>query len=118
LLIDRVRRTKEPPTVNQGKTPPTNPLTPGERRAMLIAALIFVALIAVGVAAWAMTGHSSGYGRSGDRCVNVTIASSMGGAVEHACGAEARDWCRAVSAQHDAHSEAVQAQCRIVGIVP
>jgi hypothetical protein len=118
LLIDRVRRTKEPPTVNQGKTPPTDPLTPGERRAMLIATLIFVALIAVGVAVWAMAGHSSGYGRSGDSCVNVTIASSMGGAVEHACGAEARDWCRAVAAQHDAHSEAVQAQCRIVGFLP
>jgi hypothetical protein len=118
LLIDRVRRTKEPPTVNAGKTPPTNPLTPGERRAMLIAAVIFVALIAVGVAAWAMTDHSSGYGRSGDSCVNVTIASSMGSAVEHACGAEARDWCRAVAAQHDAHSEAVQAQCRIARILP
>jgi hypothetical protein len=118
LLIDRVRRTKEPPTVNTGKTPPTNPLTPGERRAMLITAVVFVALIAVGVAAWAMTGHSSGYGRSGDSCVNVTIASSMGSAVEHACGAEARDWCRAVAAQHDAHSEAVQAQCRIARILP
>src|ERR1700730_193803 len=118
FLIDRVRRTKEPPTVNQGKTPPTKPLTPGERRAMVIGGLIFVALIAGGGGAWVIRGRSSGYGRSGARCVNVTIASSMGGAVEHACGAEARDWCRAVSAQHDAHSEAVQAQCRIAGILP
>jgi hypothetical protein len=118
LLIDRVRRTKEQPTVNTGKTPPTGPLTPDERRAMLIAVAVVAALIAVGVAAWAMTGHPSGYGRSGDSCVNVTSASSMGGAVEHACGAEARDWCRAANARHDAHSQAVQAQCRIAGILP
>ncbi len=37
---------------------------------------------------------------------------------EEKCGAEARDWCRAVAAQHDAHSEAVQAQCRIARILP
>ena len=109
---------KEPPTVNTGKTPPTNPLTHGERRAMLIAAVVVVAVIAVGAAVWAMTGHSSGYGRSDESCVNVTSASSMGGAIEHACGAEAREWCRAVHAQHDAHSEAVQAQCRIAGFLP
>jgi len=118
LLIDRALQTKEPPTVNTGKTPPTNPLTPGERRAMLIAVAVFVALIAAAVVTWTLTGHSSGYGRSGDSCVNVTIASSMGSAVEHACGAEAHDWCRAVSTQHDAHSKAVQAQCRIAGILP
>jgi len=101
LWIDRVLRTKELPTVNTGKTPPTDPLTRRERRAMLIAAVVFVAGIAVGVAAWKLTGHCS-----------------MGGAVEHACGAEARDWCRAVSVQHDAHSEAVLAQCRIARIPP
>jgi hypothetical protein len=109
---------KEPPTVNRGKTPPTDPLTPGERRAMLIAVGVVVGVIAAGSTAWVMTGHSSTYDRSGDGCVNVTIASSMGGALEHACGTAARDWCRAVYAQHDAHAEAVQAQCRVAGILP
>jgi len=118
LWIDRVLRTKELPTVNTGKTPPTDPLTRRERRAMLIAAVVFVAGIAVGVAAWKLTGHSSGNRQSVESCVTVTMASSMGGAVEHACGAEARDWCRAVSVQHDAHSEAVLAQCRIARIPP
>jgi hypothetical protein len=50
--------------------------------------------------------------------VNVTFASSMGGALQHACGTAARDWCRAVYAQHNAHAEAVQAQCRVAGILP
>ena len=86
---------------------------------MLIAAGVVVGVIAAGSAAWVMTDHSSDpYYRSGDGCVNVRFASSMGGAVEHACGAEARDWCRAVQTQHDAHSEAVQAQCRIARILP
>lgn len=118
LWVDRVRRRKEPPTVNRGKTPPTDPLTPGERRAMLMVTGVVVGVIAAGAMAWAISGHSSTYDRSGDGCVNVTIASSMGGGLEHACGAAARDWCRAVYAQHDAHAEAVQAQCRVAGIIP
>jgi hypothetical protein len=104
--------------VNRGKTPPTDPPTAGERRAMLIAIGVVVGVIAAGSTAWAMTDHSSTYDRSGDGCVNVTIASSMGGALEHACGTAARDWCRAVYTQHDAHAEAVQAQCRVAGILP
>jgi hypothetical protein len=117
--LDRVRRTKETPTVNRGKTPPTEPLRPGERRTMLIMTGVVAAVIAAGaVTAWAMTSHSSTYERSRDDCVNVSIASSMGGALEHACGAAARDWCRAVNVQHDAHAQAVQAQCRAAGILP
>ena len=118
LLIDRLRRTKEPQTVNSGKTPPTGPLTPRERHAMWVVAGIFVVVIAVGAAVWAMAGRSSSSVRSGQTCVTVTMASSMGGAVEHACGAAARDWCRAADVQHDAHAQAVQAQCRVAGILP
>jgi hypothetical protein len=84
--------------------------------------LIGIGVIAVGIAAgataWTMTTHSSTYARSGDGCVNVTIASSMGGGLEHACGAPARGWCSAVNVRHDAHAEAVQAQCRVAGILP
>jgi hypothetical protein len=85
---------------------------------MLIAVGVVVGVIAVGSTAWVMTGHSSTYDRSGDGCVNVPIASSMGGSLEHACGTAARDWCHAVYAQHDARAEAVQAQCRVAGILP
>jgi hypothetical protein len=118
LLIDRFGRMKEPLTVNTGKTPPTGPLTPRERRAIGVVAGIFVALIAVGATVWAMAGDSASSVRSGESCVTVSMASSMGGGVEHACGAAARDWCRAASVQHDAHAEAVQAQCRVAGILP
>jgi hypothetical protein len=85
---------------------------------MLIAIGVFLGVIAAGSTAWVMTDHSSTYDRSGDGCVNVTFASSTGGALQHACGAAARDWCRAVYAQHNAHAEAVQAQCRVAGILP
>jgi hypothetical protein len=85
---------------------------------MLIAVGVVVGVVAVGSTVWAMTDHSSTYDRSGDGCVNVKIASSMGGSLEHACGTAARDWCRAVYAQRDTHAEAVQAQCRVAGILP
>lgn len=85
---------------------------------MLVVVCVIAALIAVGAAVWAITGYSSSDGRSGDGCVNVSFASSMGGAIEHACGAAAHDWCRAASVQRDAHAEAVQAQCRVAGILP
>jgi hypothetical protein len=85
---------------------------------MLIVAVVVAAVIAAAATAWALTSHSSTYERSGDGCVNVSIASSMGGALEHACGAVARGWCQAVSVQHDARAQAVQAQCRLAGISP
>jgi hypothetical protein len=117
LWVDRVSRTKEPPTANRGRTPPTDPLTPGDRRAMLVVTGVVVAVIAAGATAWAMSDHSSTYDRSGDGCVNVTFASTMGGGLEHACGAAARDWCRAAYARHDLHADAVQAQCQVAGIL-
>jgi hypothetical protein len=86
---------------------------------MRIAIGVFVGVIAAGSTAWVITDHSPDpYDRSGDGCVNVAFASSTGGALEHACGTAARDLCRAVYAQHDAHAEAVQAQCRVAGILP
>jgi hypothetical protein len=104
--------------VNRGKTPPSDPLTSGERRAALIAIAGVVGAVLAGVLAWGLTGHSSTYDRSGDDCVTVTFPSSMGGGLEHACGAGAHDWCRAVDGQRDAHAAAVQAQCRVAGIRP
>jgi len=85
---------------------------------MLIAIGVVVGAFAAGGTVWMMTSHSSSYDRSGDGCVNVTMPSSMGGAVEHACGPAARVWCRAAYAQHDAHAVAVQEQCRVAGILP
>jgi hypothetical protein len=85
---------------------------------MLMVICVLVGVIAAGAVALAIIGHSSSHDRSGDGCVDVAIASSMGGGVEHTCGAAARDWCHAVYARHDTHAEAVQAQCRVAGILP
>jgi hypothetical protein len=85
---------------------------------MLIVVGIVAVLIAAGATGWVILSHSPGHARSGESCVNVSVASSMGGALEHACGAAARDWCRAVSDQHDAQAKAVQAQCRVAGFIP
>jgi hypothetical protein len=79
---------------------------------MLIVIGVVAAVIAVGAAVWTLGSHSA------DGCVNLPIVGTMGGAVERACGAGARDWCRAAFGQHDAHAQAVQAQCRIAGIAP
>jgi hypothetical protein len=119
LLSNRIRITKEPPTVNAGKTPPSDPLTPRERRAMMwVLAGVLVFLVAASTAVWSMTARPSSSVPSGETCVTVSVASSMGGGVEHACGAGARDWCRAAYVQRDAHAEAVQAACRAAGILP
>jgi hypothetical protein len=86
---------------------------------MLMAVGVFVGVIAAGATAWAIMDNSSDpYDRSGDGCVNVTFASSTGGAIQHACGTAARDLCGSVEGQHNAHAEAVRAQCRVAGILP
>lgn len=103
------------PTTNTGKTPPTGPLTRGERRAAMIAAGVLVGVIAVGAAVWALVDHS-GFGQSDDRCVTVTMASSMGGGIERACGKAALDWCHVAYGEQDAHAQAVQVQCQGAGI--
>jgi hypothetical protein len=107
---------KETSTVNRGKTPPNDPLTSGERRAALIVTGVVVCVVAAGALTWALTGHSSTFDRSGDGCVTVTFPSTMGGGLEHACGAAAHDWCRAAGAQNDAHAAIVRVQCRVAGI--
>ena len=110
--------TKEPSTTSTGKTPPTDPLTTSERRAVLIAAAILIGLIAIGATVWAVVTSSSGANRSTDECVTVAVASSMGGGVEHACGDAARTWCLAAYTQQNPHAQAVQVQCRGAGILP
>jgi hypothetical protein len=85
---------------------------------LLIVAGVAAVVIAAGATIWAFTSHSSKYDGSHDGCVNVSIASSMGGSLEHACGPAARDWCHAVYGLNDANAVAVQTQCRSAGILP
>ncbi|OYN82363.1 hypothetical protein CG716_03670 [Mycolicibacterium sphagni] len=107
---------KEPPTPNAGKTPPTNPLTRRERRTAAIVAGCVLATIIVATLVCVLVSRAADPQGTRQTCVTVALASSMGGGVEHQCGDAAREWCRQAYAQHDAHAQAVQTQCRAAGI--
>ena len=64
-------------------------------------------VVAVGVVAWA---HSRHGGEAGP-CVTVTIASTMGGATIHKCGADAARFCR----ENGPSDATVAAACRREG---
>ncbi|MCX4093998.1 hypothetical protein [Nocardia sp. alder85J] len=100
----------------QGKTPPTEPLSTRERRRLLVVAAVVTVIVAAGLAAWTLFDRSPDYNRSGNGCVAVESASSMGGGVQRACGDQARTWCASVADRSDAQSAEVRRQCRIAGI--
>ncbi|HWX43956.1 MAG TPA: hypothetical protein VNY52_01375 [Solirubrobacteraceae bacterium] len=68
----------------------SEPLRWGRREKAVVAVLLScVLLAAVGLVAFALT---SGAPARKD-CIEVTFASTLGGATEHACGAQARTVC-------------------------
>jgi len=68
----------------------SEPLRWGRREKTVIAAvLVCVALVVLGLGAYALT---SGAPARRD-CIDVTFASTLGGAEEHACGSQARRVC-------------------------
>jgi hypothetical protein len=82
IMMDQSRRLSEP-------------LRWGRRERTIAAVLLAcVALAAVGLGVFAL---SSGAPARKD-CIEVTFASTLGAAVEHACGAQARTVCAAPSA--------------------
>ncbi|MGB8407121.1 MAG: hypothetical protein WCE30_23980 [Mycobacterium sp.] len=103
---------------NAGKTPPTGPLSGRERRTAMRAAAVIGVVIIVAALVVVVVDRLSGPPPAGERCITVSIASSMGGAVERACGAAARNSCQAVYQKQDVHSLAVQQACRSAGIGP
>jgi hypothetical protein len=76
---------------------------------LVLATIIVAAVVSV---VW----QASDPQRTGQTCVTVALASSMGGGVEHQCGAAAREWCKQAYTRSDMHAQAVQAQCRAAGI--
>ncbi len=86
-------------------------------RGKWVLGLIGVVLVAVlaGVGVWSVVGKSD-YGPSRDGCVNLTVASSMGGAVIHDCGAKARTLCKSAFSRDDALARQTRAQCRLAGL--
>ena len=84
-----------------------------KRRLAVIGAVIAMAL--GGVAVWTAA-DPGGYGQSRAGCVTVTVPSSTGGALLHACGANARVMCERAFSQHGRLSALVRPQCRRAGL--
>jgi hypothetical protein len=88
----------------------SEPLRWGRREKSAVAVLIaFVVLAAAGLGAYALTSGSA----ARSDCVEVTFASTLGGATVHACGAHARHVC-ASGAFHGIEPE-LRAACRRAG---
>jgi hypothetical protein len=95
---------------------PAGPLS--RRTTTWLTALGATAAVAVGgIAVWAAVdpGH---YARSGAGCVSVTIPSSTGGAVLHACGAQARLMCTTAYAHDDRVAVLTRPECRTAALAP
>jgi hypothetical protein len=94
ILMDHSRRLSEP-------------LPWGRRERTVVAVLLAcVALAGVGFVAYAL---SSG-GPARRDCIEVTFASTLGGATEHACGAQARAVCASPDAFRSVAAE-LRAAC-------
>jgi hypothetical protein len=98
IMIDQSRRLSEP--LHWGR----------RERAVVAALLACVALAVIGLGAYALT---SGAPARKD-CIEVTFASTLGGATEHACGAQAREVCASPGAFRSAAAE-LRAACRRAG---
>jgi len=98
IMIDQSKRLSEP-------------LRWGRRERIAVAALLACVVIAViGLGAYAVT---SGAPARRD-CIEVTFASTLGGATEHACGAQARRVCATPGAFKSVAAE-LRAACRRAG---
>jgi hypothetical protein len=98
IMIDQSKRLSEP-------------LRLGRRERGVVAALLAcLALAAAGLGAYAFT---SGAPARRD-CIEVTFASTVGGATEHACGARAREVCASPQAFKRSYAQLREA-CRRAG---
>ncbi len=90
----------------------SEPLRWGRRERTVVAALLAcVALAAVGLGVYALTGGSP----ARRDCIELTFASTLGGATVHACGAQARAICATPGAFHSVAAE-LRADCRRAGL--
>jgi hypothetical protein len=99
IMFDQSRRVSEP-------------LRWGRReKGAVAAALSCLVLIVVGLGVYAVT---TGAPARAD-CINVTFASTLGGAREHACGAKARAVCASPEGLSKAIAGALGEPCRKAG---
>src|ERR1035438_3656286 len=87
------------------------------RRGKWIMGVIGAAALVIfaGVGVWSGLHHGS-YDQSRNGCINLSVVSSTGGAVIHACGGKARAICQTAYAHTDSQSRLTQAQCKLAGI--
>jgi len=76
-----------------------------------------VILLLGGLGVWGALAPDT-YAGSGHGCVNVTLASSTGGATLHYCGSQARSFCRAAFRSQDQISLRARPQCVLAGLAP
>jgi len=89
----------------------SQPLRWGRRERTVVAVLLAcVALAVIGLGAYAVT---SGAPPRKD-CIEVTFASTLGGATEHACGGQARTVCASPCAFKSTAAQ-LRAACRRAG---
>jgi len=89
----------------------SQPLRWGRRERTVVAVLLAcVALAVIGLGAYAVT---SGAPPRKD-CIEVTFASTLGGATEHACGGQARTVCASPGAFKSTAAQ-LRAACRRAG---
>jgi hypothetical protein len=86
--------------------PEAEPVTGRDKRRILLAGILIVAVFA-GVGIWAAVRPGS-YGASRDGCVTLNVPSSTGGGLLHGCGGQARTMC--------ANADAGTGPCRLAGI--
>ena len=89
----------------------SEPLRWGRREKTVVAAMLAcVVLVAAGLGAYALTTGSPGR----KDCIEVSFASTLGGATEHGCGAQARKVCASPGAFRHVAAE-LRASCRRAG---
>ena len=98
----------------------TNPgagrLTPRRKRILAVVGACVI-LVLGGLGVWGALAPDA-YSGSGHGCVNVTLASSTGGATLHYCGAQARSFCKSAFASSDRISLLARPQCAAAGLAP
>jgi hypothetical protein len=76
---------------------------------------VCVLVIFAGIGVWSGL-HQGSYDQSRNGCINLSVVSSTGGAVIHACGGKARTICRDAYAHTDSQSRQTRAQCKLAGL--
>jgi hypothetical protein len=83
------------------------------RELRLLAAVASVLALAAAVVLYAALHHAAHQAAAG--CVEITAASTTGGATLHACGADAARWCRSEAGHTDTVARAVLTACARAG---